>query len=628
MLKRLVRKHLHGHRSSCALALVCTLTGFASTTLGALPPVPVPAQNPISEPKRVLGKILFWDEQLSTSNVVSCGTCHIPATAGADNRIANHPGADGIFGNADDVRGSAGVILSDAQNDFARSVSFALQPQVTNRAANPMINAAYAPELFWDGRASTVFRDPVTSQILIPAGGGLESQAAGPPLSSVEMAHEQLDWAEITTKLVRSRPLALATTHPADVAAALASRPTYPQLFQAAFGDPQITASRIAFAIATYERTLISNQTPFDAFRAGNPNALTAAQTRGFNAFQASGCAACHAVGTDLFTDHTFRNVGLRPNAEDLGRQVVTGNVADRGKFKVPGLRNVGLKRTFMHNGQFTTLAQVIGFYAGAAGVQPPPDNRDPAMNNVRIPPPPPGSPPGTGAGADIAEFLANGLLDPRVRDQTFPFDKPTLFVDRAADRAVILPNTALAGSGGTAPAIVAQAPSMIGNLDYRLGLGTPGLLVGSQAFLAVSSVAPVNGRVQPQELLGPVTIEGSLATGGVATIHWPILAREKSENEVLFVQWLIPDAGSPTGEARSAAAQLRFFCGSQGCPPICPADFNADAFINTGDLFRFLDAWFALDQSADHDGSTTVDVPDLFQFLDDWFAAQGSVCI
>ncbi|HPO92673.1 MAG TPA: cytochrome c peroxidase [Phycisphaerales bacterium] len=624
---RAARLSAHSRTCSYAAALCCALASLFVTTSAhaALPPVPVPAENPMTENKRLLGKILFWDEQLSMSNVVSCATCHTPSRGGADDRIANHPGADGVFGTPDDVRGSAGNIRSSADLDFVNDVTFALQPQVTNRAANPVINAAFAPLLFWDGRASSQFFDPQNGNLVIVNGGALESQSVNPPVSSVEMGHDNSNWTEIVAKLRRVRPLALATNHPSDVASALASRPTYPDLFQLAFGSREITASRVAQAIATYQRTLISDQTPFDAFRAGDTAALTPQEVRGFNAFQGSGCAACHNVNNDLFTDFTFRNIGLRPNNEDLGRQIVTGNTADRGKFKVPGLRNVGLKRTFMHNGQFTTLAQVIGFYAGARAVQPPPDNRDPAMNNVVIPPPPPGAPPGTGAGADIAAFLANALTDPRVAAQTFPFDHPTLFVDRPADRATILPNTAQPGTGGVAPAMIAQAPAMIGNLEYRLGVGTPGALVGAQAYLAVSSNPPVGGRVTPDELFGPVTITGS-TNGGAATWHWPIRSRDKVNNQIVFAQWLIPDAGSPTGEARSAAAQIRFFCGSSGCPTPCPADFDENDVQNAADLFAFLDAWFAQFQSsgvnlpADFNGSGTVEVGDLFEFLDAWF--------
>ena len=76
--------------------------------LGDLP-IPVPGENPITEEKRVLGKILFWDEQLSSDNTVACGTCHLPAFGGTDNRKAIHPGADEKFNTEDDVIGSPGI---------------------------------------------------------------------------------------------------------------------------------------------------------------------------------------------------------------------------------------------------------------------------------------------------------------------------------------------------------------------------------------------------------------------------------------------------------------------------------------------------------------------------------------
>ena len=102
----------------------------------------------------------------------------------------------------------------------------------------------------------------MTGQQVIANGGALESQAVGPPLSDVEMAHESRDWAQITAKLVDARPLAAAALIPADVSAVLTSTTKYPALFAAAFGDPNITARRIALAIATYQRTTIPNDTP------------------------------------------------------------------------------------------------------------------------------------------------------------------------------------------------------------------------------------------------------------------------------------------------------------------------------------------------------------------------------
>ena len=105
-------------------------------------------------------------------------------------------------------------------------------------------------------------------------------------------------------------------------------------------------AERIAFAIATYERTLVADEAPWDRFTEGDTTAMTQSQIQGWNFFRGSPCSTCHAPPT--FTDHSFRNIGLRPSTEDPGRQDVTGRVQDRGRFKVPTLRNSGLKVNHM----------------------------------------------------------------------------------------------------------------------------------------------------------------------------------------------------------------------------------------------------------------------------------------
>lgn len=558
----------------------------------------------------MLGKILFWDEQLSTSNVVSCGTCHVPARAGADDRLATHPGDDGIAGTPDDVRGSPGVILSDPINDYIRSELFNLAPQLTDRAANSMINAAYAPELFWDGRARGQFVDPVSGNVLIPAGGALESQAVVPIVSSVEMAHQETDWDAITVKLTRVQPLALATNHPADIAAALASDPGYPELFEAAFGDDEITAARIGMAIATYERTLIADDTPWDRFMAGQQNALSPAQVQGWQAFQASRCIDCHQA--PFFTDHSFRNIGLRPIAEDNGRQAVTGLAGDRGRFKVPSLRNVNLKRTFMHNGQFQTIPDVIAFYARAPGApQQFPDNRDPLMQQVNVPPQ---------AAQVITALLNGGLTDARVVNQQFPFDRPTLFVDRPLDQAVLL-GGGVAGTGGIVPRIIVQAPSMIGNLEYRVGLDAAAALGGSTARLAVSLVPPVNGRINPNEVWDAVEIKDAAGTAGVATWHWPLDPDRVAPGQQVWMQWMVDDPAAPNGQALSTIARITLFCGSTGCPDACRADYDGSGTVTVPDIFAFLGDYFAGRIRADITGAGGVSTPDIFTFLTLWFA-------
>jgi cytochrome c peroxidase len=394
--------------------LAVSITAAQQPPPGPLPPPPVPPQNPINEPKRLLGKILFWDEQVSSRSTVACGACHQPGAGGGDGRIAIHPGPDLIQPSPDDIVGSLGVARFDSIGVPVADPIFGFSTQVTKRSANTPIGAAYAPALFWDGRATPNFVDPETGQTIIPVGGGLESQAVGPILNDGEMAYAGRTWSDVRHKLEHALPLADSTNLPADLTTALASNPSYPQLFQQAFGDPTISAQRIALAIATYERTLTANQTPWDAFVSGNPGALTAGQVAGWNFFNNSPCRTCHTPPT--FTNQTFRNIGMRPPAEDLGRQIVTGLNQDRGRFKVPTLRNVGLKPTHMHNGRLPTLQDAVLWYR--------PNNPDRFTDNldpilpVAVPP---------NVLPALLDFLNNGLTDPRVAQQAFPFDRPTL---------------------------------------------------------------------------------------------------------------------------------------------------------------------------------------------------------
>lgn len=605
-----------GKSPSVASPLLATaLTGLLIGMAGAaLPPVPVPSENPITESKRVLGKILFFEEQISTSSVMSCATCHVSASGGADPRAAAHPGLDGIFGTPDDIQGSPGVVKADTFNSFEMDALFALRPQVTNRAANSNINAVYSPDLFWDGRARTTFTDPENGLVAIANGGALESQCVNPPVSSVEMAHSSMDWTGIEKRLQRVRALDLSTNIPGDVQAVLNTTRSYRELFKQAYGDEAITSKRIAFALGTYQRTLISDQTPWDSFQAGNTNALTQNQRQGLEAFLSVGpggtnCTACHVP--PMFTDNTFRNLGLRPIAEDDGRQAVTGANGDRGRFKVPGLRNAGLKRTFMHNGQFNSVAQVMGFYGGVRNVNPNPDNRDPVLNTVNLPPQ---------QGGQVQDFISNGLLDPRVRDQTFPFDRPAIFTSpaRAANQATVVQNTGVSGSTGT-PRIVVQAAPMVGNRDFKVGLD--GAKPGATARLGISTVAPVAGRITPQSFFSDVTVGSSGVTAGVATQFWPLLAGKVSSGQVLFAQWFVDDTAAAGGQALSVVSRIPIFCGSAGCPSICSmSDFNSDGQVDDIDFVLFADAYSAFnvpaaDVLADLNADSLVDDTDFASF-------------
>jgi len=396
------------------IAALVVFSCAGAAALAALPLPPSPPENPPGEAKRVLGKILFWDEQLSSDGTVACGTCHIPASGGADPRVALNPGPDLQFLTQDDINGSPGVIRMDAEGRPIVDPLFGTSPQVTSREAPEFIGAAFAPLLFHDGRASATFVDPETGLVSIPQGGALESQAVAPILNSVEMAHAGRTWDDVRARLGSVIPLDDATDLPPDVSSALASGSRYPELFLAAFGTPSITAERIAYAIATYERTLVAGQTPWDAFVAGNIGALTPRQQQGWNTFRNVGCDLCHTP--PFFTNHSFHNIGIRPPGEDLGRREVTGQIADRGRFKVPTLRNSGLKTTFMHNGRLATMLDAVAWYRPINPARFT-DNLDPALPLSFTP-----------QDADaMTDFISNGLVDPRVRVEAFPFDRPAI---------------------------------------------------------------------------------------------------------------------------------------------------------------------------------------------------------
>jgi cytochrome c peroxidase len=315
---------------------------------------------------------------------------------------------------------------------------------------------------FWDGRAGDCkpgdgnsggcFYDPDTVALLgsnakpliagvfnpvtmRTVGAALEAQSVGPPASSKEMACSDQTWAKIEQKLTAATPLAKAKPGfiPQDMKDFAAKYPTYPKMFAQAFGsaaklnanDPNdtVNSQRFAFAIATHERRLTSNQTPFDRWVAGDDSALTAQQLRGYQAFMGVGrCQFCHPP--PLFTDGTFHNIGFHKPDWDPGRSAITGQSSDLGKFKTPTLRNVGLREPFglLHEGEGPghDLNSVMELYK-QGGQRADSDIApliDPGLVAVPLT---------ANDIADIIEFLRNGLTDPRVKAETAPFDRPHL---------------------------------------------------------------------------------------------------------------------------------------------------------------------------------------------------------
>jgi cytochrome c peroxidase len=381
-----------------------------------------PNDNPHSPEKALLGKILFWEEQLSSQDSHACGTCHQPRAGGSDPRTASNPllgaGPNGVFGDADDVRGSQGVVRCDSEERPQPDPVYGSNVQITARRAPSALDAWFFDQLFWDGRAGARFIDPVTGAVAIETGGALESQAAGPPLNPVEMSCEGHDWRLIESKLANATPLKLASRIPATMTRAISDHPSYPSLFEWVYGTPEVTAVRILFAIATYERQLRSDDTPWDRYNAGDSGALTPDQEAGLALFNVKArCATCHEP--PLFTDKKFHNIGARAPGLDPGRSAITGEATDLGKMKTPSLRNVGLRAAggLLHHGTESgaTLRLVLDVYRQGGAHR---ENVAPEiypMNLVEF------------EFQQLLDFVEHGLTDARAADELPPFDRPLL---------------------------------------------------------------------------------------------------------------------------------------------------------------------------------------------------------
>lgn len=554
-----------------------TLAGLALGLLAAPalaqlpPPPPPPPGNAPTAAKVRLGKVLFWDEQLSSSRTMSCGTCHIPRTAGGDPRSASsplaiNPGTDGVYGNADDIFGSPGVPLADASGFYMMTTHFGLGPQATTRRTNSAINSAYPRELFWDGRAAEAYTDPVTNQPVagLQNGAALESQAMGPPASEVEMGHRNRVWTDILTRIAGSEPLALATDAPIPLVLWINGR-TYQQLFTEAYGDASITAPRVAMAIASYERTLFTDQSPFDAWLAGDDTALTAQELAGRGVFSQASCDRCHSNA--LMSDNIFHYIGLRPASDDEGRFTVTGQAPDRGRMRTPSLRNVEKRSPYMHNGRFATLEEVVEFYNRGGDFDAP--NKDPLVRPLNLTPQ---------EKADLVAFLKRPLTDTRVVREDFPFDRPKLYSE--SGRVPTSDGSGQAGSGGLVPQAIAVEPALLGN---TITFGVQNALGGAPALLVIDDVDP--GLTPPVSADFAFETLASLAGSGNGAGYGSL--RITVPNDAALVdktftgRWYITDGSGVGGVAVSKPFHFKVF------PSLKSATVYMDNF-ETGNTTRW----------------------------------------
>lgn len=149
------------------------------------------------------------------------------------------------------------------------------------------------------------------------------------------------------------------------------AEPDLEAMFAAAFGTPEITTTRAAYALAQFQRTLTSGAAPYDRYWAGEASALDAAAQRGLALFYSERAECFHCHGTRLFTDNQFHNIGLDADVAGTGRGAITGAAGDDGRWKTPTLRNVALTGPYMHDDRFATLEEVVAFYSSGVALSP-----------------------------------------------------------------------------------------------------------------------------------------------------------------------------------------------------------------------------------------------------------------
>lgn len=270
--------------------------------LGALDSTP--EHNKLTNAGATLGRVLFFDRQLSRNGLVACASCHTQAV-----------------GFDDPTRFSIG---------FAG--------RITRRSAMTLTNARFNPQ----GR---YFRDQRAL--------ALEAQVLEPFADLVEMGLER-----------------------GELVARVSSRRFYQPLFEAAFGNREVSEARIAKALAQYVRAIVSYRSKYDTARqkALSPledfAAFSAAENRGKALFMTpreqggAGCANCHAGEAFVLLEPKNNGLEAGPSAADDGLGEITLKEADRGRFRAPSLRNIAVTMPYMHDGRFASLEQVIEHYA------------------------------------------------------------------------------------------------------------------------------------------------------------------------------------------------------------------------------------------------------------------------
>ncbi len=300
-------------------------------------PAEEPAEEPAAEPKGTpmkvetplgLPDVPIPDDNPMTVEKVELGKLlYFDTRVSKDGTISCATCHDPQMGWAENRPTSAGI--KDAEG----------HPQIGERNSPTVINSAYATSMFWDGREPD-----------------LEAQAVGPVGNSIEMGSSMENIVEQFAKI-----------------------PGYEERFQKVFGTG-VTKEGFAKAVAAFERTVVSGNSAYDKFKAGDEAALDEAQKRGLDLFE-DNCSTCHTP--PLFSNYRFYNAGVGMDAEepDKGRMEATGKERDLGKFRVPALRDVVDTAPYFHDGKTETLEQAVALMAGG-GIDNP--NLSSAMKGLR----------------------------------------------------------------------------------------------------------------------------------------------------------------------------------------------------------------------------------------------------
>jgi cytochrome c peroxidase len=315
--------------------------------LAALPlEVPVPEDNPITKEKIILGKLLFFDPILSGKKDVACATCHHPE-----------------FGFAESLEISIGVNGTGlgSKRDFVypNDIPFVKRNSQTiiNTAFNGLKkdeeNDASEAPMFWDLRAKS-----------------LENQSLEPIKVFEEMRGHVFKESEILDKIIERIKL----------------NKEYQELFKQAFGEKNaIKKENLAKALATYERTIIANNSRFDQYMRGDKTALSENEVSGMLAFLKSGCSKCH--NGPMFSDFKTHTLGVADN-EKLSFS--DDGFEKKYAFRTASLRSLRFTSPYMHSGKLKTLQNVLEFYEDLSGgqIENPnvkPQHLDPLIANLKV---------------------------------------------------------------------------------------------------------------------------------------------------------------------------------------------------------------------------------------------------